>query len=210
MPILTKEGKEYRTFSEPNPLVENQDNIEKGNLEFHNFKWKKEISKAEPIKKTEPIIKPEKIEEFIKEVSEIKEEIKEETPKIETPKIEKEASETKDDGYVEVGDDSILLVHILPIYLVDKVDELYGETRKIRKYGNKFEIESVLMEISDLAIQILSDSKIERNSIMYPSRYKNGEDAGINRWWKVTHVEENDGNYLIQGIPSDFHPDFSS
>ena len=214
MPILTKDGKEYRTLSEPNPLVSDQDNIEKAKLEFHNFEWKKEVGKNDtPVKKAEHIIpKVETIEDFIKEVSEVKKELKAEIPnvepKIETPKVIEEPK--IEDGYVEVDDDAILIVHVLPIHLIDKTDELYGEVRKVRKYGTKFDIESVLMEISDLAIQILSDSKVERNFVIYPSKYRNGEDAGINRWWKVIEVKENDGNYLIQGIPSDFHPDFSS
>lgn len=218
MPILTKDGKEYRTFSEPNPLMTDQEKIENSKLEFHNFEWKKEVKKAnETVKKAQlSVPKVETIEEFIKEISEAKKELKEppklEPPKEESkPKLEPPKEEPKlEDGYIELNDDVILIVHVLPIHLVERTDELYGEVRKIRKYGTKFDIECVLMEISDLSIQILSDSKVETNFIIYPSKYRSGEPAGINRWWRVIDVKEDEGNYLIQGMPSDFHPDFSS
>jgi hypothetical protein len=222
MPILTKDGKEYRTFSEPNPLASDQEKIEKSKLEFHNFEWKKEIKKADSVVTKAQFIFPktETIEEFIKEIIEEPkpeepkpeepkpEEPKPEEPKPEEPKPEEPKPELEE--YVEVTDDLILIVHVLPVYSIERIDELYGEIRKTNKYGDKFNIESILMEISDLSIQILSDVKLEKNFIIYPSRYKNGENAGINRWWRVINIKQDEnGNYLIQGIPSDFHPDFS-
>lgn len=217
MPILTKDGKEYRTFSEPNPLAIDQEKIEKSKLEFHNFQWKKEIKKADSIVKKAQFTFPktEIIEEFIKEIiEEPKPKIEEQEPKPELKIIEEHKPEPKvelEEEYVEITDDLILIVHVLPVYLIERVDELYGEVRKTNKYGDKFNIESILMEISDLSIQILSDVKLEKNFIIYPSKYKNGENAGINRWWRVTNVKQDEnGNYLIQGMPSDFHPDFSS
>lgn len=222
MPILTKEGKEYKLFQEPPAIALNQDTIEKEKLEFHNFKWTQHVIKGKPVLKKE--VPKSNIEEFVKTLSDVerikppevilKEPIMELPKKVDVPKdlpkeiksSEESSDDSSDEGYVEIGDEDLLMVHVLPVY--EKIDKLYGERRQT--YGQKFEAECILLQISDLSIQILTDLKLEKNWILYPSRYKNGESAGISRWWKVIQTEISDGNYMAQGIPSNFHPDFSN
>ena len=213
MPILTKEGKEYKLFQEPPKVTLNQDTIEKEKLEFHNFKWTQHIVKGKPVSKRE--IPKSNIEEFVKTLSEperakppeviLKEPVMAPVEKpVEKPVEPEPVSDTEE--YIEIGDDLLLMVHVLPVY--EKKDELYGEVKTT--YGKKFEAECILMQMSDLSIQILTDSKIEKNWILFPSRYKNGESAGISRWWKVIQTEKTDDNYMVQGVISNFHPDFSN
>lgn len=229
MTILTKDGKEYRFFSEPNPLVLEQDVIDAEQLDFHNFKWKShtEKSKDAVLVKTAP-----NIEEFVKTLS-MPDEVKI-TPEVKThilppPKmvdpfpnigkaekpveVEKiaEPEKPKESGeYLEVPDSAVLMVWVLPTNYIEKIDPLYGEIRRVKRYGKKYEIESAILEISDLGIRLITDTKVEKESIIFASRYKSGEAARLSTWWEVKKVENRNDNFILEGMITDFHPDFSS
>lgn len=220
MTILTKDGKEYKFFSEPNPLVSEQEVMNNESLDFHNFKWSAHVEKSNhplPVKNETPVPN---IEEFVKTLS-MPEEQKIKLPeflgkdpfpnlgkkevKIEEPvKVEEPKKNS-----IEIPDDQVLIVWVLPVKYVEKIDKVYGEIRKTKKYGQKYEIESAVLNMNDLEIQIITDTLVEKNAIIYASRFKSG-DLGYARWWEVLKVTPQGENYIVEGIITDFHPDFSS
>jgi hypothetical protein len=229
MAILNKDGKEYRFFSEPNPLVLEQETLGE-NLDFHNFKWTSHVEKTNKLSIPKKEIKP-NIEEFIKTLS-----MPEEKPigkpieELEVPAFigkdpfpnlgmkpkeivkpieELPEPDVKKDNHVEVPDSSVLIVWVLPVKYIEKLDKVYNEIRKTKRFGQKYEIESIVLSMNDIEIQLLTDTKVEKNAIIYASRFKNG-DLGYMRWYEVIKVTEQGENFIVEGIITDFHPDFSS
>jgi len=114
-----------------------------------------------------------------------------------------------------------VLCHCLPVKIEMKIDELYGETRKRFKYGEKFIFPCVIIEASDLYFEIWTNdpkNQVLEKSIIYPFVYevynkttKKYDKVPYDdcRWWKVTSREPKENGWLIKAIPSDTQPDFS-
>lgn len=190
--MLDKNGKPYKLFSSPNPLVLEQVRLPENELIFHNFKSNPKIvtlktevqsefiqKKPEPIKTEKPLI----IEPLIKE---IKEPLVKEEPIVNKPLIEKEiAEEPLIDP--EIPQEGIILVHCHPLL-------------ENNNFGKKFIFEAYIVESNDIEICLYTKQKnIPKGSILYPSKYKDGEKLGMLRWWKISSIKQQDDEFLLFG-----------
>jgi hypothetical protein len=91
----------------------------------------------------------------------------------------------------------------LPANIQETIDPLYQEKYRKIVYGNKFIFEGIIEEQQDLFIKIWTDLKIVTlGSIIYPKTYDK-------RWWRIESIEAKDGMFLLTGLITDYHPDFS-
>jgi len=207
--MLDKNGKPYKLFSAPNPLVTKQVRLPENELVFHNFKTKPKIVNLN-LKKNETIVNvPESSQEpkFIEPVVEKLPEPKFVEPIIEKPPepvkqiIEPElevASEPLIDP--EIPQEGIVLVHCHPIVEKEVKDDFYGEVRIKTSFGNKFIFEAYIVESNDIEICLYTKQKnIKVGSILYPSKYKDGDRLEMLRWWKVSSIKQQDDEFLIFG-----------
>lgn len=95
-------------------------------------------------------------------------------------------------------------VWCLPASSTVHSDPLYGSSFNRVKYGKKFVFEAIIIEQTDIVIQLWANTKtITVNSIIYPQN-------SDKRWWKVSSNNEyHEGGWLITATISDLHPDFS-
>lgn len=181
---IYKDGKPYKTFSQPNPLTGGQLSIK--DLRFHNLKWNSTKIKNEIKQEVSELAIPDKI-------------IHEENNEIIHNKTE--------DQYV-IPDKDILILHVLPVNYIKFTDPLYGEVRENKNFGEKYVVNSVVIDLSMTGIKLITQEIIPENYIIFPSKYKDGRSAEIKKWWKIISSTPEDDNYLTIGIISDFHPSF--
>jgi hypothetical protein len=178
MVIKNKDGSVYR-LSSPNPLVKNQEKWEKNNIILHNLNWEQKIIE---LNEPEEIIIEEKKEEIKKE------EIK---PKENKPELK-----------------NVVLMHCLPAIIKITKDDLYNETRSKINYGEKFTFEGVVIERGDFSIQFWTNIDLAKNSIIYPTKYRDGTPFGDFRWWSVNEIKDKSDGKLITAVISGYQPHF--
>lgn len=217
MAIKNPDGTIYK-LNGPIPVMVDQERW--GDFHVHNFDWN---SIVEEDKST---VKPQhsdfgqlKKEGFVEELEKTKPEIKVtesnsveliDTPPVETPEpvvdvIQETSSEPPQ---IKQRDLPIGLkktfVYCLPAVISERVDELYGDKFTTIKYERPFSLEAVIVENSDLRLQMWTTiDKIKRGSILFPRLEEK-------RWWRVEEIEEKSGGFLIKGVPSDYQPSFNS
>lgn len=188
MVIKNKDGSVYKLNS-PNKLVNNQIKFDE-NIKLHNLKWNP-ITLKDDNKKTSKKEKKEKVvEEIIEEIKEIKEE-KEEPVEEQKPLK------------------NILMSHCLSAVEKEYTDNLYNQNYTKIEYSEKFIFELIAISIEDLTMQIWTNKKINKNSIIFPFKYKDGRKYSDYRWWKATSVKEERGGFIVDFILSDIQPNFS-
>jgi hypothetical protein len=84
------------------------------------------------------------------------------------------------------------------------VDELYGTSYKTPKYGTKFLFDAIIVDQSDLQLQIWCVKDIKKDSIIYRKNQQGGE-----RWWRINQTEARSGGFLCLASISDINPDFT-
>jgi hypothetical protein len=195
-------------------LLSTQANLEKEDLVLHNFKWqpkvvappKKAIQQPQP--KTEnPKPPTEEVLDFVallkKETANFKKdktEIKTEIAKEPEPIIESEP----------LSDPDAMVIHCHPATIRERKDPLYGDVRKTIQFGKKFTFEGIMLDCNGLAISLYTEDKnITLGSVIYPSKYKNGDKLEHYRWWKITNVAHSNNGFLIAGELTDDQKDFS-
>lgn len=205
--MLDKNGKPYKLFSAPNPLVTEQVRLPENELVFHNFKTKPKIVNLN-IKKNEIIEKPivsiveKPIEPSI--VEEPKISVNEPPIEIEQEPVKESIIEIEvaDEPLIdpEIPQEGIVLVHCHPVVEKEVKDDFYGEVRIKTSFGNKFVFEAYIVEFNDIEICLYTKQKnIKVGSILYPSKYKDGDRLDMLRWWKVTSIKQQDDEFLIFG-----------
>ena len=216
MPILTKDGKPYRTFSEPNPLMLEQDELPVEKLVFHNFSWiptivpvrtkKLETPKKQTVERPLVGIVEETTKARSEEITDFLDLLKKEavTLRKEAPPVPKPVSNDPMDG------PEVVLVHCHPVIVREHHDEFYGETRTSLDYGQKFEIEALIVEFNDIELVIYTKhAELTRGTILFPSKYKNGKRLEMLRWWELKRIQSVKDGYLVWAGITDKHRDFS-
>ncbi len=187
MVIKNKDGSEYK-LSKPNPHMKNQllwDSFELHNMNFENIKGlikknKVEIKKIE-IEEAEEIEVEEKVKAEVKEV------------KVEEVKVEEEKEE------ISVKK---TLIYCLPARIKVHEDILYGEIKKIITYDKKFKFEAVILNITDIGMDIWTNAVvIEKESILYPQNFDK-------RWWKVNSISSKFDGKILSCVLSSMTPSF--
>jgi len=226
MPLLDRNGKPYKTFSEPNPLVKEQIELSKDKLIFYNFLWEPVV--VETIRK-KPTQKPQTVERPIVGLVEETFPTKESSPAKEKSEqvsdfldlLKKEATSIKNTKppvkeevviaqEVDPMDaESVVIVHCHPAIIRETTDSFYGETKRTIQYGKKFDIEAIIVERNDLEICLFAKQSLDRGSILYPSKYKDGEPLEMFRWWSVSRSETIKDGFMIFGTITEKQRDFS-
>ena len=191
MVIKNKDGSEYK-LSKPNPYMKNQllwDSFELHNMNFENIK--------ELIKKNKVEIKEIEVEEV--EEIEVEEKVKAEVQevKVEEVKVEEIKVEEKEEISVKKT-----LIYCLPARIKIHEDILYGEIKKIITYDKKFKFEAVILNITDIGMDIWTNAVvIEKESILYPQNFDK-------RWWKVNSISSKFDGKILSCVLSSMTPSF--
>lgn len=214
MTLYNKDGSVY-TLSKPNPLMRDQKFWE--DFVTHNMKWDAEIDKDRTV--VTPLASDFftdtfKDGSFVDALKESKEEIKvsetKSEPHIEPEKVETRVVETRtsevrhDPANDPVTKDEIekTFVHCLPASIREKKDSLYGDVYRTVQYGKPFSFEGVVVSHTDYQIDIWTDAReISIGSVIYPK-------FGLKRWWRVQENIPKGNGWLMQAMPSDYHPSF--
>jgi hypothetical protein len=187
MVIKNKDGSEYK-LSKPNPHMKNQllwDSFELHNMNFENIKG---------------LIKKNKVE--IKEI--VVEEVEEEE-EVEEVKIKAIEEEVKEEVKEEIKEEISVkktLIYCLPARIKIHEDILYGEVKKIITYDKKFKFEAVILNITDIGMDIWTNAVvIEKESILYPQNFDK-------RWWKVNNISSKFDGKILSCVLSSITPSF--
>ena len=89
-----------------------------------------------------------------------------------------------------------------PVVETEFKDDLYGERRIRRSYGQKVLLEGIIVSESDSEMIFWSEPLCGNGSIVYPQNRSK-------RWWRVESSETKTGGHLHRTIFSDVNPDFS-
>ncbi|RDJ35485.1 MAG: hypothetical protein DWQ19_11760 [Crenarchaeota archaeon] len=210
MAILTKDGKPYKVFSQPNTQLKDQVSIEKEKLVFHNFGNAQTTTaegnallKSIPSKKIEePKVKPEMPSSISNDAQEFLNAIKKEAKA-----LKEEVPTAKE----EINNSNVIIVYCNPMISKERKDDLYGEVRKPAKFGKKFTFEALLIDCTDFEISLYTKTKISEGSIIYPSKYKYdcGEKFAHYRWWKIKNTKEYNDGFILVGELTEDQLDFS-
>lgn len=221
MSLLSKDGKPYKCFSEPNPIVKDQEELPTNELIFHNFKWQPLIMSGVP-KRKKPILKP--VERpIVGMVEETIEPKKPQKTKVVTDFLEllkTEAKAIKKEIPVEppkkeivdpFENDATVLVHCHPAVIKEKIDEFYGEKRYKLEYGNKFSFHALIIDWDEFEISLFCKEELKKGSIIYPSKYVYGSEEQLQmyRWWSISNIVPKNDGFIIFAAITDKQRDFS-
>ena len=225
MAIKDKDGNVYKLRG-PNPLMRNQQEWDRSKLKFINMGSTTEIVEdaRNPVKKFKTEfnvvdigekldLKPNKeanlvkAKDFIEEIAEPEEKVAIVAPPKEEPQEIKEGP-VEFDVNPHLAD--IMKQRGVEFYCApvighkQHVDELYDNSYKTFKYGEKSIFDAIVIDMSDFELQFWCVRPISEDSIIHPKTREKGQ-----RWWRVREVEPKTGGYLCKAITSDSNPDFS-
>jgi len=209
MALYNKDGTVYK-LEGPNPVMKDQQFW--SDYTVHNMNWKKEIHKDQKAKVVFPPKKEVKTqsESFVEELeaSRVEEQKLQQTPDLVHPEPAPAQPTSvvvpKQEVLHELaGEEEITktFIHCLPAVIVQKKDSLYGDVSSRVQYKNKTSFEAVILNQTDMSIEMWSQAVFEKGSILYP---KNGD----KRWWKIHNYYPKLGGHVIQAVPSQDQPYF--
>jgi hypothetical protein len=221
MAIKDRDGNVYKLRG-PNPLCKDRSDWDKTKIKLINLKdIKTEIIHDEnnPLKKAKQnivniserlglfegpeeskIIPP---QEFMEEAAAVA---------IEEPLIENSFNSPTPGVTINVNENVARILqergvecHCVPVIGYKKiVDDLYGSSYSTPKYGTQFLFDAIIIDQSDLQLQIWCIKELTKDSIIHRKNKQGGE-----RWWRVTDIEPKTGGFLCLASISDVNPDFS-
>ena len=201
--IKKKDGTVYRLNS-PNPLVSDQEFwSEKDKFIIHNFDWEKTLTELGDFMPSFPLQKPST------EVIEPETEVKPIEPEVEPIEPEPETDSEVDTKEKPLYLKNVVVIHCQPVITREHKDDLYDESYTKTQYGEKFTFEGIIIQREDFMILFWTNVELTKNSILYPSKYRDGVKFGDYRWWKVNDMREKSGGYVVQAVVSDYQPDFT-
>ena len=213
MTLKNKDGSIYK-LSSPNPVMKTQE-LWTG-YTIHNMQWEGE--KAEDNNTINPITSNFKVQDnFIEALDKAKAEVEsKEKPEIKIPetKIENTQPSEKIERKTIIQPDlqkeetetspeiEKIFIHLLPAFLRERKDKLYGDSYKTIQYGKPTSFEGVILKQEDLFIEVWTDfDKINIGSVLYPK-------TNFKRWWKVQTKTPKAGGWILLAVPSDYQPSF--
>lgn len=211
MVIKNKDGSEYKLRG-PNPIMKTQNLWE--HFEIHNMDFQEVIDHFKKNHNKTTILNFNK-DEIVIEDKNIK------TEELNTNNENKEIDLNQNNTFVENKEQELpdtksdkktsnqennpevdkVIIHCLPANITVKHDNLYGDVKKLIKYGEKFTFDAVLLESEDFQIAFWTNLKLTNESIIYP---KNSD----KRWWKIKNSEPKFNGFVYYGSPSNTTPNF--
>lgn len=204
MTLRNKDGTIYKLVG-PNPAMKDQNLWDE--FKVHNMQWEDE--KAEDTNKVNPIASDFDVRDtFLSALDKAKSDIKvvETKPEIPEPVIERkpliQPDLQREEAEAAQEDIQKVFIHVLPAYLRERRDALYGDSYKTIQYGRPTSFEGVILQQTDLLIEVWTDTdKISAGSILYPK-------TGYKRWWRVQDKTQKGGGWVLVAVPSDHQPSF--
>jgi hypothetical protein len=182
MGIKNKDGTPYK-LAGPNLLAKSQEFWKKDEIFIlHNFNWDNALV------------------ELAKEI-EIPVEIE--------PQVEESKPEARPEPRKDLKTTNVVMVHCLPIVDVEHEDVLYNQKYTTEGYGEKFTFEAIVISRGDMSLVFWTNINLRKNSVIFPSKYRDGVKYGEYRWWKVNKQEEKASGFLTESVPSSYQPDFT-
>ena len=199
MVIKNKDGSDFQLRG-PNPIMKNQ-NLWDG-FEIHNMNFNEIIDHIKNQQKKTTLVDLNKKEIIIEDKGKKLEKIQEKEVEPEPePEPEKEVKPEKEAEKKESPEVKKTIIHCLPANVSVKQDNLYGDVKKIIKYGEKFTFESVILDMSDFEFVFWTNIEIPKESIIYP---KNSD----KRWWKISNFENKFNGFVFYAKISNITPNF--
>ena len=208
MAIKNRDGTTFR-LSGPNPIMKSQ--MLWDDFQLHNFNLSELTLTDEPKEPQqqlaiviseddhpipEKIVKEEETpKKTFKDLDEIEPEDFE-VPVRETPKPPPPPKKKVPDNVPK------MTIHCLPAQARQYQDPLYGDTKTMVSYGNKFSLEAVVVSETDLTIDLWTNVSLGYGSIIFVPKDR--------RWWKSVKVVEKFGGWLINCVPSELTPSFQN
>lgn len=213
MAIKDKDGNVYRLRG-PNPVMRTQEQWDTSKVHLINIGGKEETVSDDnnPIKEFEENVldigkelnlqatKSVSAQKFLEEINELEPV----TPEIVVEiKKEEPVSLKVDENIAKIFKQRGVVFFCAPAVGKKKYqDDLYATSYETTVYGDKLMFDAVLIEESDLQMQMWAIREIQPDSIVYQK--------GIGqRWWRITKCQNKSGGFLLSGVPSDVNPDFS-
>ena len=214
MAIKDRDGNVYHLRG-PNPLVKNRADWDQKNVILINLKKiKEEVIEDKKKDQKKPIdiaedlnlfegpepSKPVSPQNFIEEATQVETKID----------VKKEKKEFSININVDERAARALLERGVEYYCApvignkEIVDELYGTSYSVPKYGTKFLFDAIVIDQSDLQLQIWCIKDLVKGSVIYRKNQQGGE-----RWWRITETEKKSGGSLCLASISDVNPDFT-
>ena len=207
MALRNKDGTVYKLTS-PNPVMKSQELWNE--FQVHNMKWEGE--KSEDTTLVNPLLSDFDVQDSFLEALDKAKVTKPEIKVVETPveqpqsteKIERKPIVHADAKQEENNNSEIekVYIHVLPAFLRERKDTLYGDSYKTIQYGKPTSFEGIILKQEDLFIEVWTDSdKIAIGSILFPK-------TNFKRWWRVQEKNEKAGGWVLTAMPSDYQPSF--
>jgi hypothetical protein len=219
MAIKNKDGSVYKLVG-PNPIIQHQDNWDISQVRLINMRFGSEVikDKNNPVEKFKSDFNVLNISEKLNlKTNDTYIPTKDFIEEIKQPEIVEQPVEQPTEPIVEqqpvkqpvqlealFKKDGVKFFCAPAIGTLTHVDSLYGSTYNTTQYGDKFIFEAIVVDQSDLQLQIWSLRDITINSIIH-LKVKEGAE----RWWRINQKLPKTGGYLLTAISSDSCPDFS-
>lgn len=225
MPIKDRDGNVYKLRG-PNPVMTSQADWDKSKMKLFNLGYKSEIvvDERSPVREmAESVINirdelglvdneaSTKVVPARQFIAEIQEEVAvaEPEPEVSPDPIREEPQPVVlnvDKRLARIIKERGAQYHCAPA-VGHKVhtDELYGNSYRTTKFGDKFVFDAVVIDQSDFQLQFWCIKPVTKDSVIYKKDPEGGE-----RWWKVEEIEpKSGGGYLVVAGISLLNPDFS-
>lgn len=204
MPIKNKDGSVYK-LQGPNPLMKSQD-LDGENVIIHNLN-PEEVIGEDPSRQYREIPNPFEVVDIQQSVEEF---MGDELPQVEEPEVQQPLAPKPVQEPPKVVEppkpkpkqpiEGKLVAWCLPAILKEEVNPLYGEVKRSLSYGEKFSLETVVLNRSIVSVDFWSPVNIEKNSIIYLWEQR--------EWWRVTKISSRTDGWVLTCFPSDHHPSF--
>lgn len=215
MPIKNTDGTIFQ-LKKPNPLLKTQDMPGDEHI-VHNFSVQEVLvrytKKKKPVAPNGAVVSTPTLPPALEEqpvaptpAADLKPmpppKVVEHEARFETPQPVPPEPDEEDD-YMEEDDaaaQDVVSCWCLPGEYRQHIDNLYGETRRNLVWGEKFMLEAVILQSTEMNFVIWAQVKIGPPSIIYVRSHR--------RWWRVTGVEPHDNGYAMSCLPSETRPSF--
>jgi hypothetical protein len=194
----------FLPLTRPNPLIINQDRWDKSKVTVYNISWRQVVINPDAKLDEDDRKILEEIRHEPQVIVEQKVAVKEVVTSPEIPIVKNEKPKDK---FLE---DHVIVFHCLPAIIRQHTDSLYGDSYQKIDYGDKFKFEGVVIKQDEYFLAFWTNlEKLENNSIVYPSMYRNGAKYNQFRWWKTMQTEPKNGGLIVSCTISDHQPHFA-
>lgn len=200
MTIKNADGTTFQLVK-PNPLMKNQE--QEGEAKLHNFGEKQEVV-IRYVQKRQPVQPNGAVYGKLDPLPHVEHQLVAPTPppKPVDPPTFKVPEPTPPPVQEENEEFEALkkTAWCMPGSFKDYRDDTYGEVRRVPVFGDKFMLELIVLDQSEVAFKIWTQVNIKSPSVIFIQ-----EDR---RWWRVSDTKPDKNGFVLTCLPSDVRPRF--